>query len=292
MVKSDCLIEKFGKLNIWKGRIEVECTDFENRHMPQGISRVRISPLPLKRKSRLKCRFFLFNEGEMRSQPSAKHVAILSERSETNGNLAPSASQNYPNDMNFNEDIFKSKAEKEISRCRPGDWNHARRVVEWVKKLGKGRDYLPLLISAAYIHDIGWRDVLSSDKKITFDELLQFERQANDNSKKFTINFLKKLKYLPKDIKTINRLIHAADEHASNTDDEAIIVDADNLSKLTIDHLKEKYQPSEWLRVYGEFREMFPKRVKTEIGKSHLPYLLNDLKISIEKEFAAKSINL
>lgn len=190
--------------------------------------------------------------------------------------------------MDFNEENFKSKAEREISRCRPGDWNHAVRVANWVKELGKDRKDLPLLISAAYIHDIGWRNILPSDKKITFDELLKYEKTANDNSEKFTLDFLQSLGYSSDDIKTVNRLIRAADEHASTTDDEAVIVDADNLSKLTIDHLKEKYQPSEWMRMHGVFSEMFPKRVKTEIGKSRFPSLLNDLKISIEKEFAAK----
>lgn len=190
--------------------------------------------------------------------------------------------------MNFNEKIFKSKAEKEISRCRPGDWNHAKRVVDWVKELGNGRGDLSFLISAAYIHDIGWRDVLPSDKKITFDELLQFEKRANDNSEKFTSEFLQGLEYSPDDIETVNRLIRAADEHASTTDDEAVIVDADNLSKLTIDHLKEKYQSSEWLKMYQVWKDEFAKRVKTEIGKSRFPTLLDDLKISIEKEFAAK----
>lgn len=194
--------------------------------------------------------------------------------------------------MNFNEEIFKSKAEKEISRCRPGDWNHAVRVANWVKELGKDRKDLPFLVSAAYIHDIGWRDILPSDKKITFDELLQFKKQANDNSQKFTSEFLSGLGYSPDDIETVNCLIRAADEHASTTDDEAVIVDADNLSKLTIDHLKEKYQPSEWLRMHSVFSEMFPMRIKTEIGKSIFPSLLNDLKISIEKEFAAKGENL
>ena len=97
--------------------------------------------------------------------------------------------------MNFNEENFKSKAEKEISRCRPGDWNHACRVVGWVKELGKDREDLPLLISAAYIHDIGWRDVLPSDKKITFDELLKSEKQANDNSEEFASAFLESLEY-------------------------------------------------------------------------------------------------
>lgn len=65
--------------------------------------------------------------------------------------------------MNFNEENFRAKAEQEISRRRPGDWNHALRVVERAKQLGNGRKDLPLLVSAAHIHDIGWRDVLPKD---------------------------------------------------------------------------------------------------------------------------------
>lgn len=180
--------------------------------------------------------------------------------------------------MNFKEDDFKSKAEKEISRCRPGDWNHAMRVVEWVRKLGKDRNDLPLLISAAYIHDIGWRNVLKGEGKITFDILLQFETLANMNSEKFASDFLKNLKFTPSQIKTINRLIQAVDKHESISDDEMIIVDADNLSKLNLDHLKEKYTQSEWWRMYDVLSEMLPKLIKTDIGRLELPSLLVNLK--------------
>ena len=185
--------------------------------------------------------------------------------------------------MNFDEENFKTNAEQEISHCRPGDWNHALRVVEWTKQLGKDRKDLPLLVSAAYIHDIGWRDVLPKDEKINFDKLLEFEGKANDNSKSFVSEFLKSLEYSSEEIEVVNRLVRAADAHESKEEDEEIIVDADNLSKLTIDHLKEKYKPTEWLRMWNVWREMFPTRVKTEIGKSRLSALLDDLKISIDK---------
>lgn len=190
--------------------------------------------------------------------------------------------------MNFKEENFKTKAEQEISRCRPGDWNHALRVVEWTKQLGKDRGDLPLLVSAAYIHDIGWRDVLPKDEKITFDKLLEFEGQANANTKNFASEFLKSFGYSSEEIGIVNRLVRAADAHESTEDDEAVIVDADNLSKLTIGHLKEKYKPTEWLRMYNVWRAMFPTRVKTEIGKSRFSALLDDLKVSIDKEFTAK----
>jgi hypothetical protein len=186
--------------------------------------------------------------------------------------------------MNFDEEDFKAKAEQEISRCRPGDWKHACRVVDWTKQLGEKRGDLPLLVSAAYIHDIGWRDVLPTDETMTVDQLVEFERQANANSESFISVFLRSLHYSSEEIQTVNRLVHAADAHESKEDDEAIIVDADNLSKLTIGHLREKYRPTEWLKMYTKWRDTFPDRIKTEIEKSRFPALLSDLKIAIDKE--------
>ncbi len=189
----------------------------------------------------------------------------------------------------IDEEKIKAEAEKHLLQCRPGDWKHALRVVKWIKELGQGRSDLLLITTAGYIHDIGWEGIFPAGKeKITFDELLQFEEQANKNSEGFVTDFLTPFNFNEKEVGIVNRLIKAADEHKSDQDDEAIIVDADQLSKLTINHLKEKYQPSEWLRMHGVFSEMFPKRIKTEIGKSRFPSLLNDLKISIEKESAAK----
>src|SRR3989344_274737 len=101
--------------------------------------------------------------------------------------------------MKFNEETFKIEAEKEISRCRPGDWNHAKRVVSWIKKLGKGNRDIDLLIVAGYIHDIGWRGVLPKNK-ISFKELLKLEKKANKNSEKFAIKFLKNQNFSHKDI--------------------------------------------------------------------------------------------
>ena len=44
--------------------------------------------------------------------------------------------------MKFNENKFKKQAKNEIINCRPGDWNHALRVVKWVKKLSKKKKQL------------------------------------------------------------------------------------------------------------------------------------------------------
>ncbi len=177
----------------------------------------------------------------------------------------------------FNETEFRKSAEAEIIRCRSGDWKHALRVVEWVKKLGDGRSDLALIIAAAYIHDIGWRDVLPS-KKITFDELLRFEGQANKNSEPFAREFLIKNEFNYGKIKIILRLIRAADAHESAMEDEAINVDADTLSKLCREHLQEKYQSSKWAKLVLIWEEKLAKRVKTKKGKEASLKLVSGLK--------------
>ena len=189
--------------------------------------------------------------------------------------------------MNFKEEEYKKKAEKEILKCRPGDWNHAQRVVKWVKELGTGREDLDLIIITAYIHDIGWRDIIKKDR-ITFDELLEHEDEANSNSEKFVTDFLTPLGYSVDEIQIVNRLIRAADKHESNESDEEIIVDSDNLSKLDINHMKEKYERSEWIRLLNRFKKDFPKRIGTEKGKSLLGGLLQSFESSIKKELNIK----
>jgi len=171
--------------------------------------------------------------------------------------------------------------ESNITRCRPGDWEHAKRVVRWVKELGEGRNDLPLLIIAGYIHDIGWRDLLNKDK-ITFEELLELEPQANQNSEPYIRELLKQLNYNTTDTEAILRLVSSADKHESNTEDEEIIVDADQLSKLDIGHLKEKYQKSEWLKMYELWNKEIGKRVKTDKAKLLYPNLLTSFKKLID----------
>ncbi|MCA9356081.1 HD domain-containing protein [Candidatus Nomurabacteria bacterium] len=184
---------------------------------------------------------------------------------------------------NITESQIRNEAERHLLLCRPGDWNHAQRVVFWVKELGGDREDILLIITAGYIHDIGWEGLVTKEK-ITLDELLELEDSANKNSKSFATNFLKDLHFSSENIDTINRLIRAADKHQSSQEDEAIIVDADSLSKLTIDHLKEKFEKSEWMKMYGLWAGKFLERVKTEKAKSLYPKLLAELKDSIEKE--------
>ncbi|MDP2673012.1 MAG: HD domain-containing protein [Nanoarchaeota archaeon] len=178
--------------------------------------------------------------------------------------------------MKFNEKKYKKEAKKEIIKCRLGDWNHALRVVFWIKKLGIGRRDLNELIISGYIHDIGWKEVYKKNK-LSFSDLKFYEIQANKNSLIFTRKFLSKFNFKETKIKKILRLIKSADNHEGILEDEKIIVDADNLSKLSIIHLKEKYRKEDWIKMIEFWKKEFPKRIKTKKGKSLYPILIKKL---------------
>ncbi len=177
----------------------------------------------------------------------------------------------------MNEEKLIAIIKPYIDKCRSGDWNHALRVVKWVKILGENREDLDLLITAAYIHDIGWTNMLL-EGKVDFQEMLKYEAKANENTKKFVTEVLNKMEFNTKDVRTVVRLINAADKHTSKKEDEAIIVDADSLSKLCAEHFREKYTPESYPVVISLEEKEFPTRFKTEKGKHLYPKLLKKLK--------------
>jgi hypothetical protein len=185
--------------------------------------------------------------------------------------------------MILDEEKLISIAKPYLEKCRPGDLNHALRVVKWVKTLGKNRKDIGLLISAAYIHDLGWFGLVSSEF-LDLDEMLKLESKANENTEKMVKLVLGKLNFNNEEIKTVIRLIGAADKHRSETEDEEIIVDADNLSKLCIGHLKEKYKPESYNKLIIRLEGELAKRIKTAEGKRCYPLLLDKLKKEMKKK--------
>lgn len=181
------------------------------------------------------------------------------------------------NVMEFNEQKLKEVLKPYFDTARAGDWNHALRVVDYVKKLGEGRKDLYLLVTAAYVHDIGWSGVAPRGK-IDFDEMLILESKANENSSKFISEVLNKLDFSTSEIETVDRIVAAVDKRRSEKDDESIVVDADNLSKLCLDHLKEKYQPNSFPKLISTWERELSSRIKTQKGKELFPDLLLNLK--------------
>src|SRR3989344_4810625 len=186
--------------------------------------------------------------------------------------------------MNFDEQKIIEVAQPYFASARVGDWEHASRVVRWVKELGRGRDDLHLLITAAYIHDIGWSGVAPKGKIDDLDKMLELEPTANANSKKLVSEVLLKLQFTENDVATVNRLVAAADKHKSSQEDEEIIVDADSLSKLCIEHMQEKYEPGSFLRFLDLWKSELPNRIRIQRARELFPKLLSELEQKISQE--------
>ncbi len=179
--------------------------------------------------------------------------------------------------MPFDEQQLREAAKPYFERARAGDWEHAGRVVRWVKELGAGREDLYLLIAAGYLHDIGWSGV-APQGKLDLDELLALEPKANANSARLISEVLEKLRFSEQEIQTVNRLVSAADQHRSSAVDEAIVVDADNLSKLCVEHLREKFKPESYAKAVHLFEHELCGRITTSEGQELFPRLLSELK--------------
>lgn len=182
--------------------------------------------------------------------------------------------------MKFDEEKFKAAVKPYFATARAGDWEHSLRVVKWVKELGAGRDDVDLLTVAAYIHDIGWSGIAPKGK-IDLDEMVKLEPKANKNSQRLISEVLTRLQFADSEIKKINSLVVAADRRHSKGEDEAIIVDADNLSKLCPEHLQEKYQPESFLKLIRLWKLELADRIKTQRGKKLFPKLLSELEANV-----------
>ena len=178
--------------------------------------------------------------------------------------------------MKLDEEKLKEIVKPYFATARAGDWEHALRVVRWVKELGNGRNDLDLLVTAAYIHDSGWSGI-APKRKIDLDEMIKLEPKANENSSKLMSEVLTKLQFADSQIETVNRFVAAADKHQSEQEDEAIIVDADNLSKLCYEHLQEKYQPKSFPKLVNLWKAELASRIRTQKGKEFFPKLLSEL---------------
>lgn len=171
-----------------------------------------------------------------------------------------------------------------IAKCRPGDWEHAKRVVKWIDILGEGFPNIQILVVAGYIHDIGWYELVPENAKLSRAELLNIQPQADKQTDSLVRKAVEPLNLSDVELDTVLRLIRATETYEANQLDEEIMVDADNLSKTDPDHVKEKYAKSDWLNMCDLFEEKLPQRIKMETGKRLFVSLLKDLREKLTQD--------
>jgi hypothetical protein len=186
--------------------------------------------------------------------------------------------------MKINRVNLEDHFEPYILKCRPGDWEHAKRVVGWIQKLGEDHPNYDLLIIAGYIHDIGWSGLVPKNKKLSRDALLKIQPDADKQTETLVREATMFLNLTIAELDTVLRLIKATETYISTQPDEEIMVDSDNLSKTDPNHIKEKYAPSDWMSICDLFEEKLPQRIKTEKGKKLFVPLLKKLRVKLQSD--------
>lgn len=138
--------------------------------------------------------------------------------------------------MNLNkktEEELKTEAVKYLKHGRP-DWDlpHTLAVVHYMKKLmhkknGDGR----ILIPAAYLHDIGYSQVVKEGEN--YQELLKHKKAHMIEGAKLSRNILRKLDFPQDEIEKIAALVKRHDDKSNiNTLNEQLIFEADSLGMI------------------------------------------------------------
>lgn len=184
--------------------------------------------------------------------------------------------------MKFEEQKFIDYIKPYYDFCRMGDFNHVTRTAKWVKELARDKIDFDLFLATAYIHDIGWYKV-APNHTLTIEEIGELKSLADTQAPKLIKEVLEKFDFTKEEINKSIKLVESADRHSSNNEEEAIIVDSDNLSKLCKEHFIEKYEPSSHEKWIEKFEREFPDRIKTKRGLDIYKNLLSNLRKELIK---------
>jgi putative nucleotidyltransferase with HDIG domain len=161
------------------------------------------------------------------------------------------------------------------------NWNywHTLKVVEYAKRLAIAeKANSKILMSAAYLHDIGYAKLLP----LRYD--LSQRKAAKKEHMKLGADFTKKV--LPKinfsncEIWRVSHLVGIHDEvEKIKTHDEQIIMEADSLAMLTPLKVESDFSLADRIKFFEKFKNSRAIRFKTKLGKK----LLNELIPKYEK---------
>lgn len=181
----------------------------------------------------------------------------------------------------IDEKILLSKAKIYLENARPGDLGHTIRVVRLVKEILKTEKGNPdILIPAAYLHEIGYSGLFKKGQKLNKTNWHSKQDEHMQKGKVIAIEILSKLKFSEDSIQRISWMVSVHDDWYNQNDHElGILMDADNLSKLNIDHIRNKFEnPKDIIELW---EKDMPKRLKTKTGKAMYSKVMR----SIKKEF-------
>ncbi|MFA6422416.1 MAG: HD domain-containing protein [Candidatus Buchananbacteria bacterium] len=172
---------------------------------------------------------------------------------------------------------------KKIVKSYFGDsWNyhHTILAVSWMKKLIKAEGGNPLiLVTAMYLHDIGYSKYLNSDN-YTLADRIKAKKKHMIAGAMMAKSILKKLNFSNANIEKIAHLIKIHDKiFEIKTKNEKMVMEADSLAGIDHRKLPASFNKKD-MKVYIKFfMSTRAKLFKTNTGKKYLAVLLKYVKI-------------
>lgn len=161
------------------------------------------------------------------------------------------------------------------------DWDflHSLACVYWMKELLKHEaGSLKLLITAAYLHDIGYSGKFKAHYSFQDNEAVKHDHMVH--GKVLAEKMLRELgNYTENEIKRIAHLVRIHDElDKIRTQEAQLLFEADSLASIDVERVKPTFDKKN----YSEFLDVFEKkrvpRFKTKKGKEILKKLLKKAK--------------
>ncbi len=194
--------------------------------------------------------------------------------------------------MKLNKKIetkIKNIALKYLESGRTGwDIPHTLCSVSWIKKILKEeRRNERILVTAAYLHDVGYFGLFKT-KKIGHGDVLRKKGLHMEVGAEIAKKELQKLKYFSK--KEIDEICHLVSIHDKlneiRTRNEILLMEADSLSKIDVKKVRPTHDAKNWIEFYNGFKKERVSRFKTKSSKKFLRVLLREADSYYKKQKA------
>ncbi len=179
--------------------------------------------------------------------------------------------------------LNKENEEKLINKLQEffekDDWNypHSLKTAKYMKKICEEKNANEkILVTAAYLHDIGYAGLIRKD--YTLDERIKAKKEHMEKGAEKAEEILKEFDYSQEEINEIKRLIKIHDKlkELKNRND-FLLAEADSLGGLATRE-NSSFNEKEIQRYLQIFKKIRIPLIKTNFGRKEVQKLLNDYK--------------
>jgi putative nucleotidyltransferase with HDIG domain len=178
------------------------------------------------------------------------------------------------------EEKLKIEVFKYLEKGRPNwDLPHTLAVVHWMKELLKGEGgNSRVLITAAYLHDIGYANMFD-ESNYDDDSVMVMRSKHMQIGVEYSRNILDKVKGFEKEeIERIFHLVGMHDDLEQIVDnDEQILFEADSLGQIDIERVKSNWNDEDYKKFINHYQRDRAIRFKTKTGIKFRDILLEKI---------------